>query len=163
MDEMGGRGASAGEIELLYRARYRAFVRGTTALLRDGEAAYDVVQEAFARALSRRRTFRGEGTVEAWLWRIVLNGVRDRRRSDVRAPATSFAAVAESRGGEADELRAAILALPERQRTAVFLRYYADLSYAQIADVLGVKPGTVAASLHAAHRSLRRDLEEVAR
>lgn len=63
----------------------------------------------------------------------------------------------------ADELRAAILALPERQRTAVFLRYYADLSYAQIADVLGVKPGTVAASLHAAHRSLRRDLEEVAR
>ena len=53
-----------------------------------------------------------------------------------------------------------MLALPERQRLAVFLRYYADLSYEEIADALVVRPGTVAASLHAALASLRSDLEE---
>ena len=61
-----------------------------------------------------------------------------------------------------DDLRSALLALPERQRLAVFLRYYADLSYGQIADALGVRPGTVAASLHAAHAALREQLEELA-
>jgi DNA-directed RNA polymerase specialized sigma24 family protein len=45
---------------------------------------------------------------------------------------------------------------------AVFLRYYAGMSYEQIAEVLEVRPGTVAASLNAAHATLRRQLEEVA-
>ena len=52
-------------------------------------------------------------------------------------------------------------ALPERQRLAVFLRYYADLSYDQIAEVLQVRSGTVAAALNAAHRNLRDELEGV--
>jgi RNA polymerase sigma factor (sigma-70 family) len=52
--------------------------------------------------------------------------------------------------------------LPERQRWAVFLRYYADLSYDEIASVLDVERGTVAATLHAARKSLLPVLEEVA-
>ena len=60
-------------------------------------------------------------------------------------------------------LAAAIAALPERQRLAVFLRYYADLDYASIAEALGVKAGTVAASLSAAHENLRKTLEEALR
>jgi DNA-directed RNA polymerase specialized sigma24 family protein len=54
-------------------------------------------------------------------------------------------------------------ALPERQRLALFLRYYADLDYEAIADALGVKAGTIAATLHAAHAALRRELLEVKR
>jgi RNA polymerase sigma factor (sigma-70 family) len=50
--------------------------------------------------------------------------------------------------------------LPERQRLALFLRYFADLPYDRIAEVLEVSPGTVAASLNAAHRTLREQLEE---
>jgi RNA polymerase sigma-B factor len=57
------------------------------------------------------------------------------------------------------EVRALIGALPERQRLALFLRYYADLDYAAIAAVLGIKPGTVAATLSAAYAALRRELE----
>jgi RNA polymerase sigma factor (sigma-70 family) len=53
--------------------------------------------------------------------------------------------------------------LPERQRLALFLRYYADLDYRSIADVLGVEVGTVSATLSAAHSSLRRALSEVNR
>jgi RNA polymerase sigma factor (sigma-70 family) len=51
--------------------------------------------------------------------------------------------------------------LPERQRLALFLRYFADLSYDGIAEAVDVSPGTVAATLNAAHRALRRRLEEV--
>jgi RNA polymerase sigma-70 factor, ECF subfamily len=58
-------------------------------------------------------------------------------------------------------IRRQLRALPERQRLAVFLRYYADLSYDEIAEVLEVRPGTVAASLNAAHRTLRSELAEV--
>ncbi len=61
------------------------------------------------------------------------------------------------------ELRAAVAALPERQRLALFLRYYADLDYQSIATALGVERGTVAATLHAAHAVLRTKLKEVAR
>lgn len=158
MDE----GATAAGIEALYRQRFRAFLFSVTALLRDGEAALDVVQEGFAIALRRRSSFRGDGTLEAWLWRIVLNVARDRRRADRRAIAPPLPEPERDACGPTDDLRAALLALPERQRLAVFLRYYADLSYVQIAEALGVKPGTVAASLSAAHASLRRDFEEVA-
>jgi RNA polymerase sigma factor (sigma-70 family) len=51
--------------------------------------------------------------------------------------------------------------LPERQRLAVFLRYWADLDYRAIAEVLEVELGTVSATLSAAHQSLRRSVQEV--
>jgi RNA polymerase sigma factor (sigma-70 family) len=51
--------------------------------------------------------------------------------------------------------------LPERQRLVVFLRYWADLDYAAIAEALAISPGTVAAAHHAAHGSIRNSLQEV--
>jgi len=58
-------------------------------------------------------------------------------------------------------LRAVLALLPERQRTAVFLRYYADLDYAAIGEALGISTGSVSATLSAAHATLRNRLEEV--
>ena len=55
-------------------------------------------------------------------------------------------------------MRAALAALPERQRLALFLRYYADLDYAGIAEALGVSRGTVSATLHAAHSNLKSEV-----
>ena len=52
------------------------------------------------------------------------------------------------------ELRVALARLPEQQRTAVFLRYYADLDYAAIGEALGIRTGTVAATLNSAHTTL---------
>lgn len=161
MGRMRGGGATSAEIEAIYRARFGAFLLSMTAYLRDGEAALDVVQEGFALGLRRRRSFRDAGSLEAWLWRIVLNVARDRLRSvrtHDRYP--QLEPTLEARGAD-DDVRASLLALPERQRLAVFLWYYADLSYQQIAEALGVSAGTVAACLNAAHRKLRRDLEEV--
>jgi RNA polymerase sigma factor (sigma-70 family) len=59
------------------------------------------------------------------------------------------------------QVRAAVAALPERQRLILFLRYYADLDYATIAEALDVSAGTVAATLSNARSSLRRLLPEV--
>ena len=59
-----------------------------------------------------------------------------------------------------DDVKALLLALPERQRLAIFLRYYADLSYAQIAEALGVSSGTVSASITTARGALREQLQE---
>jgi RNA polymerase sigma factor (sigma-70 family) len=155
------RSARRAEIESIYRDRFHLFALSATAILGDGEEALDAVQEGFARALRERRSFRGDGTLEGWVWRIVLNVVRDQLRVErkARSPQPSERPF-DSLETPDENLRKRLLDLPERQRLAVFLRYYADLSYEEIAEALGVRPGTVAASLHAAHASLRRDLEE---
>ena len=60
-------------------------------------------------------------------------------------------------------VRRLLAALPERRRTIVFLRYYADLDYEAIAEALEISSGTVAATLHEAHKTLRLELPEVLR
>jgi RNA polymerase sigma factor (sigma-70 family) len=154
--------ATADSIEATYLARAHEFVRVATAIAGSREGGRDAVQEALARAFARRSTFRGSGTVEAWLWKAVVNSARNVR---ARSPH-----VAEGPGTDAgaedllDERRAAVrdavAALPERQREALFLRYYADLDYAAIADALGVRRGTVSATLNHAHEALRGALEK---
>jgi RNA polymerase sigma-70 factor (ECF subfamily) len=158
---IGRRGASLDDLEALYRSRLDVFERVAASVTGDAERARDAVQEAFATAVRKRRSFRGEGPLEAWVWRIVLNAARsDARRS---APALEYGQPAGTNGRpERDaELRVALARLPERQRTAVFLRYYADLDYTAIGQALGIRPGTVAATLNAAHAALRSQLEEV--
>lgn len=127
------RGAQRTEIEAIYRDRFRPFVISTTALLRDADAALDVVQDGFARALRQRRSFRGEGSLEAWIWRIVLNlvGGRQRAASADRMQLTDELPSDPSTRPD-DSVRARLRALPERQRIAVFLRYYAGMSYEEI-------------------------------
>ena len=158
---------SLGELEQLYRARYRRFLRVALAITGSREAAADAVQEAFARAIRHRFDFRGEGSLESWVWRTVINAARTHRvrGMDVRT-AEDAPAPAHTSNGHAErwpELRAAVASLPERQRLVIFLRHYADLSYVQIAETLEIERGTVAATLHAAHAALRKTIKEVPR
>ena len=71
-------GATPRQIERVYRRRYSAFVGAMTAVVRNPEDAADVVQDGFAQALARRREFRGDGALEAWIWKIVLRKAIDR-------------------------------------------------------------------------------------
>jgi len=97
-------------------------------------------------------------------WRILVNEARRLAREFGTEP-LAVRTDSGSNGQSGDELgiRAWIAALPERQREALFLRYYADLDYRTIAEVLGIEVGTVSATLSAAHQALRRRLEEVER
>jgi RNA polymerase sigma-70 factor (ECF subfamily) len=157
-------GVPLAEIEALYRARLGAFRRVARGILGDDEAARDAVQEAFASAVRNRRSFRGDGLIEGWVWRIVVNAARMHRRAAAERPPVFSAELVANGQPEIDlRVRAAIAALPERQRLVLFLRYFADLDYATIADALEIAPGTVGATLNNARGSLRRVLEEVPR
>lgn len=120
------------------------------------------MQGAFVTAVRKRRSYRGAGPLDAWVWRIVVNEARRL----VRQPgleALERAPEVETNGHRDDPsgLRAWIAALPDRQREVLFLRYYADLDYRSIAEVLAIEVGTVSATLSAAHEALRKRLEEV--
>ncbi|HEU5245265.1 MAG TPA: sigma-70 family RNA polymerase sigma factor [Gaiellaceae bacterium] len=155
-----------GEIEDVYRRRYRQFVRVATAVLGDEATAHDAVQDGFAQALREQSSFRGEGPLEAWVWRMVVNAsLAARRRRVARQEDSGAVEIASTNGHAPDEsgVRAWVSALPERQRLAVYLRYYADLDYRSIAHVLGVEVGTISATLSSAHEALRRSMKEVER
>jgi RNA polymerase sigma factor (sigma-70 family) len=122
------------------------------------------VQTAFTAAVRNRRSFRAAGSLEGWVWTIVVNEARRLAREPSEAPLDAASEPATNGQGE-DLLGVAtwIGTLPARQREALFLRHYADLEYRAIADVLGIEVGTVSATLAAAHRALRTRLEEAPR
>jgi RNA polymerase sigma-70 factor, ECF subfamily len=138
------------ELEALYRERLQKYTRAAAAIVGDEESGRDAVQDAFAKAVRKRKRFRGEGELEAWVLRIVVNSARDARRRRLRRVELP----------EPIELRSEDLGLPlelltERQREVLFLHYYADLDYTTIAQALGISPGTVGATLSAARETLR--------
>lgn len=147
------------ELEALYRERLPEYTRAATAIAGDRESGRDAVQEAFAKAVRKRRRFRAEGQLEAWVLRIVVNTARDarRRRSrrvEVLAPVAA----------RAEDMGLPLELLTERQREVLFLRYYADLDYSTIAHALGISEGTVGATLSTARLTLRKALmKEVSR
>jgi RNA polymerase sigma-70 factor (ECF subfamily) len=158
------RGATPAQLEALYRDRFEHFARVASAICGDLDLGRDAVQGAFMTAIRKRRAYRGSGSLESWIWRIVVNEARRLAREPRVEPLE--AAGEPARNGHGDDplgLRAWIAALPERQREALFLRYYADLEYRAIAEVLGVEVGTVSATLSAAHHTLRKRLDEVRR
>ena len=166
MDEMATSGATLEALESVYRADLPRFVRAAAAIVGDEGAGRDSVQDAFAQAVKKRTSFRDEAPLEAWVWRIVINealALRRRRTSELVLDSECAPAPPTNHLPEQDAaIRAWIAALPERQRIAVFLRYFADLDYRSIAAALDVEVGTVSATLAAAHGALRRNsLQEV--
>lgn len=155
---------SVDELATLYHENYRRYVRLAEAITNDQEEARDAVQEGFSNALRELSHYEARGSVEGWVWRCVMNAARmSRRRMSLRhalTPRQERAVGSLEGGGPEAKLLEQIGQLPERQRIVLFLRYFADLSYDGIAEALEVSPGTVAATLHAAHRTLRRQLEE---
>jgi RNA polymerase sigma factor (sigma-70 family) len=152
-------------IEVVYRERLRSFVRLATAITGNEQTAADAVHDGFVRAVRYRSGLRERGSAAGWVCRIVLNEARKRSAAEGRyvpAPVEEAAeAVAANGHGEPGAAAAALATLPERQRLALFLRYYADLDYAGIAEALGIARGTVSATLHAARANLETKLEEV--
>src|SRR3954452_8832677 len=145
MDAGAERAGRLWEIEQIYRARLPELCRVAAAISGSRQAAPDLVQEAFVRAVRRIDSFRADGPLEAWLWRIVVNVASNGRREPL-----TVALPEEGQGTDTSpparaqaELALAISQLPERQRLVLFLRYYADLDYSTIAEALSVSSGTV--------------------
>lgn len=139
----------------------RAYAR---ALLRDREAADDLVQDTLETALARRGQWRGEGSLRGWLCRILLNRFRDGLRR-ARPTAAVLALVPEPADPLAErkadgrlalaEVHQAMGRLPEDQRSALLLVALEGLSLAEAASVLGCAEGTLASRLARARAALR--------
>lgn len=156
--------------------RYRApAFRLAMQLLGRPDDARDVAQDAMLRFFDTLGRFRAERPVLPWLFRIVRNRVLDLQRRRRRRPVesldrvleeTAFEPVSERLDPEAEarlrqlqrRIWQALAALSPRHREILVLRDYQDLSYAEIAAVLGIPKGTVMSRLHAARCSLRARL-----
>ena len=150
---------TAAAIERLYRQRYTRFRNGVAPVAGSYEAAHDAVQEGFARALRSRRQYASRGSLDACGLRIVLRAALEQRRPGGELPLDEVEPVFIE--DERDlELAAAIRSLPQRRRLIVFLRYFADLPYQTIAEVLGIDQGTVAATIAQAKQALAEILDE---
>lgn len=146
------------ELESVYRERLPELQRVAAAIAGSREAAPDLVQEAFARAVRQSSSYRGDGAVDGWVWRIVVNVARNHRR-DTQGDAELLdgrraSAELEDLSGVAEAVRA----LPERQRLVLFLRYYAELDYRTIAEALEISSGAVGSTLTAARTALQHAL-----
>jgi RNA polymerase sigma-70 factor (sigma-E family) len=158
--------ARAGVTEL-FGLHYRRLVGLAAMLVDDTETAEDVVQDAFEGLYRRWRRLRDPQAAAAYLNHSVVNQARTRlrRRATQRThllrdpgPAPSAETHCVAHGAE-DALADAVRALPARQREVIVLRYYLDLSEAQIADWLGVSHGSVKQHAHRATATLQGQME----
>lgn len=150
-------GSLDSDLEALYRRRHGAFQVMLASVTGSVESARDVVQEAFAQALRDQQGFRGEGSLEGWVWRIALRlAVGSKGSRELAVDEVPEVAFVDASGDPA--LAAAVRQLSPQRRMVIFLRYFADLSYAEIGEALGIAEGTVAATLSKAHEQLGAEL-----
>jgi RNA polymerase sigma-70 factor (ECF subfamily) len=134
-------------------------------ILKDSEEAHDYVQEVFIRAIREPRFFDAEFRMKAWLFRVTtnlcFNNVRDRRRraaileNNPMTEAVLGDQLDRVLGGQRKaDILMAIDKMTEDHREILLLRYYSDLSYAEIAEVLDIKLGTVMSRLSRARSRL---------
>lgn len=165
------RGQREAREELARRLRRPAYLLALQ-LLGSADEALDVAQDSMLRFFRHLDRFEAQRPVRPWLFRIVRNRVLDLlRRRRVRRTETlepgdgarplepvSREPDPESRAAESELQRAiwsSLARLPEPQREILVLRDYQDLSYAEIAVLLGIPKGTVMSRLHAARKALR--------
>src|SRR4051794_32458581 len=139
-------------IEDLYRQRYVGFRNALATVTGSYDSARDAVQEGFTQALAGRSRFRGDGPLGAWVWRIALRAALDLRPGAELPLETIEPRLVEPE--RSPSLAAALSTLSPRRRLIIFLRYYADFSYADIAAACEVSEGTVAATLAQARDAL---------
>ncbi|HXX92829.1 MAG TPA: sigma-70 family RNA polymerase sigma factor [Planctomycetota bacterium] len=162
----GERPAEAALVRRLYPGVHALAAR----MLRNPEAARDAAQEAFLRAFSRLGQFDGAYRFSAWLFRILVNLIRDEARrgripsidadpDDSAASATSpsDAAIREE---EVDRVRSQIAALPESLRLPVLLHFQEGLNGREVAYSLGITPLAARLKICRGVARLRARLEE---
>jgi RNA polymerase sigma-70 factor (sigma-E family) len=162
--------SSLSGLEELYVHHAPAALRLAYFLTGDPDAARDLVQDAFVRMAGRFRHLRQRDAFDAYLRRTIVNlhssglrRLRAERSSFAREAALSVPAANEDDHGARDEMWHAILSLPPRQRAAIVLRYYEDLSEWQSAEVLRCSVGALNQLVVRAMANLRNRIGKEAR
>jgi RNA polymerase sigma-70 factor, ECF subfamily len=175
-------GIATEEFDHIVSSHQRRVFQVLFSLVRDRDVADNLTQECFLRAYQKRATFRGEASIETWLIRIAVNlardHVRNRRlafwRNILQRPATP-----ENSGAELEAIdrqpsvEQALLAreqmkviestlgrISAQQRTAFSLRFFEEMTLAEIASAMELEIGTVKAHLFRAVTAVRNKLKE---
>ncbi|GAB2459003.1 SigE family RNA polymerase sigma factor [Nocardioides hungaricus] len=153
-------------LEQLYAAHWRRLVRLSVLLVRDQGTAEEVVQDAFVAVHGRWSRLRDPDRALAYLRQAVVNRSRSalRHRAVVARHAATLRPLDAADPTPDADRRAAVLdamrTLPDRQREVLALRYYLDLSEADIADTLGISRGAVKSHASRGAAALRSLLQE---
>ncbi len=153
------------ELVIRYEAKVRRIAFG---VLRDHALAEDVAQETFLTACRKADSFRAEGSVRAWLFRIAVRRALDELKK--RSRKAEVALPDDGRRGDEPhkqldagwDLERALERLTPEHRAAIILKEVEGLSYQEIAESLGWPMGTVATRIHRARLELRASLQEKA-
>lgn len=153
---------------ILVRRHQKALLRLCMRFLKDLDSAEDCVQESFIKAYERLNSFEARASFKSWLFQIAINTAKNKLRdrfsdmTDIDDVPLAVAAVAETtmvHGDVAKVLQQHIEELPFKQRTALVLRVYEDLSFKEIAEVMECPYDTAKANYRHALMRLREELE----
>lgn len=149
----------------MVEAHQTALLRLCFALLGDYPLAQDAVQETFLKAYKAYPAYRGDSSEKTWLTKIALNTVRDMKRRawfrlvDRRVTLDQLPEPAVSFEPRDDTLMQSILQLPSKEREALLLYFYQDMTLAQISQSLHIPLSTAGARLNRAKKRLKALLE----
>lgn len=145
-------------------------LRLATFLVKDRTVAEDLTQDVFVKVYRHLPRFRGQSSIQTWIYRIAVNECKGYLRSWAfrkilpRSWIKADSDVSTERvvmdQSERDELVVQVQSLPSMYRQVIVLHYYADLSIAEVANVLYVSEGTVRTRLHRARKQLKKQMGE---
>lgn len=153
----------------LVRRHQRGLLRLSLRFVKDMDTAEDVVQEAFIKAYEKLSSFEGRASFKSWLYQIAVNTARNKLRenrletTDIEHVHLSVGAIAESalvHTAVAEVIQKEVDLLPFKQRTALVLRIYEDMSFKEIADVMECPYDTAKANYRHALLKLREVFEQ---
>lgn len=150
------------EIEAFCRGVYPGLVGTLRLQCGDAELAEDLAQEALTRAWERWESVSRMEDPKGWVFRVAYNLANSERRRRVVAErfrsVLGLSGVSSEASDQIVDVQDALLKLPERQRTALVLRHYLQLSVAEASEVMGCAQGTVKSLCHKAREFMRSEL-----
>ncbi|UOE99765.1 RNA polymerase sigma factor [Bdellovibrio reynosensis] len=160
-----------GAFSELVKRHQRSVLRLSLRFVKDMDTAEDVTQEAFIKAYEKLNSFEGRASFKSWLFQIAVNTARNKlrewKRDTVDIDDVQLAVGAEAEKtlvhtAVADLLQQEVEKLPFKQRTALVLRVYEDLSFNEIADIMECPYDTAKANYRHALMKLRQTFEQQA-
>ena len=159
------------DLETLMRTYGNDVLRMAYSYVKDYDTAEDIFQEVFLKVNAKLTEFRGESSVKTWLLRITVNACKDYLKSAYTRRVTMFSEEEEAniptsdtteeieRRQDGEQIRKALLLLPEKYREVLVCLYFEERSVAETAKVLGLSEGTVKSRLSRARDKFRVILE----
>lgn len=162
------RGGNRSAYSILVRRHQKGLMRLAMRFMKDSDAAEDIVQESFIKAFERLNSFEGRASFKSWLFQIAVNTAKNRLRDrhgrgnmnidDVPLAVDARAESTLVHGSVAEIIQKYVDDLPLKQKTALVLRIYEDLSFKEIAEIMDCPYDTAKANYRHALMKLKDEL-----